>query len=97
MVGGGLLCISAERIDIRRENCFRGLKKYIYVYMLKIYILLTTTTVLIAAAVSLISTPRVDPFSKKEPPKGNPKSKIAPAILGCVSYLLCVVRVHDQV
>ena len=45
---------------------------------------------------SSISTPRVDPFSVKELPR-NPKSKIVAAILGCVSFLPYVVRVHDDV
>ena len=45
---------------------------------------------------SLISTPRVDPFSEKQLPR-NPKPKIVPAILECVSYLPYVVRVHHQV
>ena len=29
--GGGLLCISAKRIDVRGENCFRGQKTKLYI------------------------------------------------------------------
>ena len=45
---------------------------------------------------SIIITSRVDPFLKKELPR-NPKSEFVPAILGCVSHLLCVGEDKESV